>query len=61
MPLRPVESTTWEVKLYVPAVVGVPVIAPVELDSASSPGGSEPLMMENVYGATPPVAVSAEL
>jgi hypothetical protein len=36
------ESTTWAMKLYVPAVVGVPVIAPVEALSVR-PGGSEPL------------------
>jgi hypothetical protein len=43
----PCESTTWDVKLYVPAVVGVPVIAPVEVFRVK-PGGSEPLMIENV-------------
>jgi hypothetical protein len=43
----PCESTTWAVKLYVPAVVGVPVIAPVEALSVK-PGGNEPLMIENV-------------
>jgi hypothetical protein len=41
------ESTTWARKLYVPAVVGVPVIAPVEALSVR-PGGSEPLRIENV-------------
>jgi hypothetical protein len=34
------------VKLYVAAVVGVPVIAPVELLSVK-PEGSEPLVIEN--------------
>jgi hypothetical protein len=43
----PRESTTWAVKLKVPAVVGVPVIAPVELFKVK-PGGSEPLVIENV-------------
>ncbi len=43
----PFESTTWAVKLYVPAVVGVPVIAPVD-ELSESPGGSEPLVIENV-------------
>jgi hypothetical protein len=43
-----------------PAVVGVPVIAPVD-ELSESPGGSEPLIIENVYGAFPPVATSAEL
>src|ERR1700690_151313 len=56
----PVESTTWAVKLYVPAVVGVPVMAPVDALSVK-PGGRVPVMIENVYGATPPVAISAEL
>ena len=36
-----VESRTWTVKLYVPAVVGVPVITP-PLDMAR-PGGKEPV------------------
>jgi hypothetical protein len=43
----PCESATWAVKLYVPSVVGVPVIAPVEVLSVK-PGGSAPLMIENV-------------
>jgi hypothetical protein len=41
------ESTTLAVKLYVPAVVGVPVMAPVEVLRVK-PGGSEPLVIENV-------------
>ena len=56
----PVESTTWAVKVNVPAAVGVPVMAPVEGFSVK-PVGSEPLVMENVYGGTPPVTTSAEL
>ena len=55
----PVEST-WAVKLNVPEVVGVPVMAPVEGFSVK-PAGSEPVMIEKVYGGTPPVATSAEL
>ena len=55
----PVESTTWAVKLNVPAAVGVPVMAPVEGFSVR-PVGSAPLMIENVYGGTPPVATKAE-
>ena len=43
-----------------PCVVGVPVIAPVD-ELRESPGGSAPLTIENVKGATPPVTVSAEL
>jgi hypothetical protein len=42
------------VKLAVPAVVGVPVIAPVELFSVS-PAGSDPAVIPQVYGAVPPV------
>jgi len=49
-------SATRTVKLYVPAVVGVPVIAPA-LESAS-PGGRVPDVIVQVYGETPPLAVS---
>jgi hypothetical protein len=56
----PLESTTWAVKVNVPAAVGVPVMAPVDGFSVK-PVGSEPLVIENVYGGTPPVATSAEL
>ena len=55
----PEESTTWAVKLNAPAVVGVPVIAPV-MGFRFSPGGNEPAVIENVYGGVPPVAVSEE-
>jgi hypothetical protein len=43
----PRESTTWAVKLNVPAVVGVPVIAPV-VEFNVNPAGSEPAVIENV-------------
>ena len=43
----PRESTTWAVKLNVPAVVGVPVIAPVELFKVK-PVGNAPAVIENV-------------
>jgi len=43
----PVESTTFAVKLYVPAVVGVPVMAPV-LAFKAKPAGRLPLAIENV-------------
>jgi hypothetical protein len=43
----PCESATWAAKLYVPAVVGVPVMAPVEALSVK-PGGNEPLVIEKV-------------
>ena len=42
----PIESTTVAVNEKVPAVVGTPVMAPVE-DVRESPGGSEPALMEN--------------
>jgi hypothetical protein len=56
----PEESVTFAVKLKVPAVVGVPVMAPVEVFSVN-PGGSDPDVIENVYGGTPPLAVNDEL
>ena len=40
-------------------MVGVPEIAPVEVFSVS-PGGSDPEMIENVYGEVPPVTESVE-
>ena len=43
----PLESVTSAVKVYVPAVVGVPVIAPVE-GFSDRPEGSEPLTIEKV-------------
>jgi len=56
----PEESTTWAVKLKEPAVVGVPVMAPV-LGFSVKPGGRLPAVIEKVYGGVPPVATSAEL
>ncbi len=55
-----IESTTLAVKVKVPAIVGVPVIAPVDAFSVR-PGGKEPELIENVYGGTPPVAFRNEL
>ena len=43
----PVESTTFAVKLYVPAVVGVPVMAPVVAFNVR-PAGRLPAEIENV-------------
>lgn len=54
------ESLTVPVKLKVPAVVGVPVMAPV-LPLSVSPGGSDPELMENAYGFVPPLAPKDEL
>jgi len=55
----PVESLTVALKVKLPAVVGIPVMAPVE-GFSFSPAGSAPLLMLKVYGVSPPVAVSAE-
>lgn len=54
------ESTTFAVKVLVPAAVGLPEVAPLELLSVS-PGGRAPLAIEYAYGGTPPAPVSAEL
>jgi hypothetical protein len=43
----PLESTTCAVKVNGPAVVGVPVMAPVELFRIK-PGGRDPPAIENV-------------
>jgi len=42
------------------AVVGVPLIAPVEVFSVR-PAGSVPLVKAHVYGAVPPLAESVVL
>ena len=52
-------SVTWTVKLLVPAVVGVPEIAPEE-DSVR-PAGRAPVARAQVYGAIPPVAFNCAL
>jgi len=49
LPEQPVASVAVIVKVNVPTVVGVPVIAPVEL-LRSRFVGSAPLDIENVYG-----------
>ena len=53
------ESFAVTLKKLVPAVVGVPLIAP-ELDSVS-PAGSAPEAMLHTYGDVPPWAVSVAL
>ena len=45
--VKPEESITWAVKLNVPAVVGVPLMAPV-LGFNVKPGGRLPAAIENV-------------
>jgi hypothetical protein len=52
-----VESVTLTVKLNVPVVVGVPVIAPVEAFS-ERPLGNEPVVIDHAYGVTPPEAAT---
>ena len=56
----PEESTALAVKLNVPELVGVPVIAPVDALRVR-PAGREPELMEKVYGDTPPPATRLEL
>jgi len=56
----PDESVTCPVKAYVPAVVGVPEMAPV-LGLTVRPAGRLPPEIEKPYGETPPDAVNAEL
>jgi hypothetical protein len=55
----PEESMTFAEKLYPPAAVGVPIIAPV-LAFRISPPGRFPVL-EKAYGRAPPAAVSAEV
>lgn len=45
------------VKLYVPCAVGVPEIAPLEAAS-ERPDGNLPDVIDQVYGAVPPVALN---
>ncbi len=58
-PDRLIESVTFAVKSYAPAVVGVPEIAPLPV--SVRPGGSDPLATDHVRGGVPPVAVSVWL
>ena len=49
-------SVTCTVNDAVPAVVGVPLICPVEL--SVSPAGKEPALIDQLYGVVPPLACS---
>jgi hypothetical protein len=49
------ESIAWTVKLKVPEAVGVPEMTPVPLLS-DRPVGSDPLVIDHVYGEVPPLA-----
>jgi len=51
---------TFRLKLYVPAALGVPAIAPLD-DVKLNPEGNEPEVMLQLYGAVPPLAVSVAL
>ena len=51
------ESVTLTVKLDVPALVGVPVIWPLE--ESVRPAGRLPAATLQLYGAVPPIALSA--
>src|ERR1700728_1449244 len=51
------ESVTSTVKLSGPVTVGLPVIAPVA-GCRVSPAGSDPALIDQVYGLVPPVAAS---
>jgi hypothetical protein len=54
--VTPDASRTLAVKLELPALVGVPVMAPSEL--SDSPAGKLPDAMLHAYGAVPPAAES---
>ena len=55
------ESFTWKVRAALfTALVGVPVMEPVEALS-DRPAGSEPLMTDQVNGVVPPVAANVAL
>jgi hypothetical protein len=50
-----VESNTVTLKVHIPAVVGVPEIAPF-VEFRVSPAGIAPELIDQVYGTVPPVA-----
>ena len=54
------ESATLKVRLAVPAAVGVPEMVPLAA-ARLRPAGSVPLVMDQVYGVVPPVALSEVL
>src|SRR5579862_9698997 len=54
--VRPPLSWTVTVKVAVPDAVGVPLMAPLELNVR--PAGKAPVASVQVYGAVPPVAAS---
>ena len=55
------ESFAWNVtESFVTAAVGVPEITPVDA-ARDSPAGRAPLVIDQLYGETPPVAASDAL
>ena len=56
----PPVSIACTVTVYVPAVDGVPEIVPVFVPRPR-PVGSNPLVIDQVYGAVPPVATNVAL
>ena len=48
-------SVICTVKLTSPALVGVPLMAP-DAESSLKPAGREPVVIDQLYGAAPPVA-----
>ena len=56
----PWEPVTFTVKLGAPAVVGVPLMTPVD-EASERPAGSEPESIVHVYGVVPPVATTVSL
>ena len=58
--MRASESVTCKVKFDIPDVVGMPVIAPVEVLRVS-PGGILPEVIDQVQGGDPPMASGVRL
>ena len=59
--VRAAVSVTLTVNEEVPPVVGVPVIAPVEVFSVSPAGSEPPGSIDQVVGNVPPVACKVAL
>ena len=55
--VAPYTSVTWQVKVYDPVAVIVPLITPV-LPARERPGGRLPEVMAKVYGGLPPLATN---
>ena len=55
--ITPFVSVAWAVNGFAPAVVGTPEMTPAALNRVR-PAGSVPALIDQVYGAVPPVAAS---